>query len=57
MPDGEPQFRLTKDLEKIEIKKFITHKSWRRYVVHLEGPHWEVKAGWENGQNWDTCLS
>lgn len=50
MPDGEPQFRLTKDHEKIEIEKFVTHRSWRRYVVHLEGPRWEVKAGCSQGE-------
>lgn len=46
MSNGEPQFSLTKDRKGIEIEKFMTHKSWRRYVVHLEGPHWEVKAGY-----------
>ena len=45
MSDGEPQFSLTEDRKGIETEKFITHKSWRRYVMYLEGPHWDINAG------------
>lgn len=32
------------DHKEIEIEKFITHSSWEKYLVHLRGPHREVKA-------------
>lgn len=27
-----------KTISKIEIKKFITQRSWGKYTIHLEGP-------------------
>ena len=27
-----------------EIEKFISHRSWRKYTAHLEGPHEAVQA-------------
>lgn len=29
-----------------EVEKFITEKSWTKYVAYLVGPHGEVKAGY-----------
>lgn len=40
--DGEPGLR--KDHREIEIEKFITHRSWRRYMAQLKGPLREIKA-------------
>lgn len=35
----------TKDCKRIKAEKFITHRSWRKYMASLGGPHSEVKAG------------
>lgn len=35
----------TKTTRETEIEKFITHRSWRKYTVRLQGPHEEVRAG------------
>ena len=45
----------TKDHKGIEIDKLITHRSWRRYIAHLEGPCGEVKERQE-GKGQDTPL-
>lgn len=34
----------------IEIEKFITHRSWRKYTASLKGPPREVKAGYRQKQ-------
>lgn len=45
MSDGEPWFN-KRSKRQIEIEKFNTHRSWRKYGTCLEGPHEEVKAGY-----------
>lgn len=35
----------TTDYKKTEIEKFITYRSWKMYMAHLERPHGEDKAG------------
>lgn len=37
-------FISTKYHKRIEIEKFITHKSWKKYMASLERPHGEVKT-------------
>lgn len=34
----------TTDTRRTKIEKFITYKSWRKCLAHLEGPRGEVKA-------------
>lgn len=34
----------TKDHRKSEIKKVVTHRSWRSYKAHLKRPPREVKT-------------
>ena len=34
-----------KTTKEMEIEKFITHKSWRKYATCLEGPHRKGEAG------------
>ena len=35
---------LTTDL-KIEVEKFLAHRSWRKYMAHFKRTQGEVKAG------------
>lgn len=42
MADGKPHS--TKDQREIEIDKFITHRSWRKYTAGLKRPLEEVKG-------------
>ena len=36
-----------KATREIEMETFIIHKSWSKYIIHLEESHWEVKAGYK----------
>ena len=47
----------TTDTRGINIEKFITYKSWRKCLAHLEGPCAEVKAEQaKRGRHWGTFL-
>ena len=35
---------IQKTNREIEVEKFITHRSWRKYLTNLKGPRGEVKA-------------
>lgn len=44
----------TQTTREIEIEKFITHRSWRKYTACLEGPPREVKTGYRQGEGQDA---
>ena len=44
--DGELKVQ-QKTVRESEMEKFITHRSWRRFIACLEGTHGEVGAGRE----------
>ena len=52
--DGEPWFN--KDQKGIEIEKFITHWSCRKYPIHLEEPHGEIKTECRERQDLEHIL-
>ena len=45
-----------KTTREIEIDKFITHRSWRKYMASPVGATEEVRAGHAEGQAEGTCL-
>lgn len=46
VPGGEP-LSTTDPTRDIKMEKWITHRSWRKSVARLKGPHGEVSAGRE----------
>lgn len=40
-------------MREIEIEKFITHKSWRKYLAYIKVLHREVQAGCRQRQKQD----
>lgn len=40
----------TEDTRDTEIEMLITHRSWRKYLACLQGPHGEIRAGCRQGE-------
>ena len=40
-----------KDHKGIEVKKLITHRSWRRYAAKLEKPFGDIKEGYSQKES------